>query len=1523
MANRLSDAFRRLAGLTALLLTAGGVASADEPVTWTGAVGVTVTGNSLTKSGGTATWNAGAVSTNLITSGYGFVEVVAGQTNTARMIGLSNGDSDASYGDIDFALYLNASGGLEVYESGNSRGSFGSYASTDRLRVEVSHGVVRYLKNGVVLYPSNGIPRYPLRIDTSFYTPGAALNDVRTGTLVFTNPVGVAIGTNSLTKTGAAGWNAGASSANSVGAGDVFMEFTATGTNTSRLAGLSRDDANQAATDVDFAIHLKADGTVEIMESGVAQGGSLGSYQTNDRFMVEARGGVVRYYRNGTLLGSPSATAVVYPLRVDTSLETPGASLTDVTFETLGWTNTMGVAINGSSLTKTAGTGWNAAAASVKTITAGDGYLEFTALEANTRRVVGLDAGATAPAYTDIDFAIDLSATGQVFVLESGTSYDPAATYAPADRFRIEIREGSVRYLKNGTVFHSHPATSSYPLRVEAALYDVGARVSEVTMSDLVWTNTINSQVFGTGLARTLATNAWDGGAVSTRAISSGFVEFTASETTTHRMLGLSHGDMGADYSDIDYAIYLSSNGTVQVYEKGQPRGNTYPYLPGDRLRIAINNGVVSYLKNGASISPPSSPAPVLPLRVDASLHSGYPSLATILDVTLQGTAVVDQLEPPVLSPGSGTYQAVTPVTMTAFAGATIRYTTDGTDPTAASPAYTGPVSVGQSLTLKAKAFRDGFTDSTTASAVYTLKLPSPTVSPGGATYNTSPTVTIACAVTGAEIHYTVNGVDPTTSDPVVASGGTVPITVSATLKVRAWKSGWTTSDVTAAGYTLKVGTPTLNPPGGSYTGAQTVTVSTVTPGATLRYTTSGAEPTATDPVVAVGGTVTVGGAMSLKVKGFMAGWTTSDTTAANYWINLGTVATPTFNPPPGTYSTFQAVALSTSTAGAVIRYSTDGTEPGFRSTLYTGPVIVERTADLRAKAFHADMMPSASAPGLYVINTGAVDTPRFSPGSGRYTTFQDVTVTTQTAGATIRYTTNGQEPTTSDPVVASGATVRVDRTMTLRAKAWKTGMPTSASGHAEYALTGAIATGTNFSLALKVDGTVWVWGQNGYGVFGDPTVPLNTNRSTPGVVPGLSDVVRIAVGDVHCLALTRNGTLWFWGRRTGAANVLQPMQVSGLAGVVAFATGDSHVALKADGSVWVWGTSGDDLVGPTSPIAGVTGVSDVSAARFFLILKTDGMPSGRAWSWGPNDYCLLLGDGSCVPSRTAPGLVPLANVVSVTAGGYHGHVLTASGEVWGWGANPRVGDGAPFGGANNRSTPVRVLTGLDRATLMDGSQHGVVLVRSGQVWSWGGGGNGELGTGDAYERLFPVRSLMKDATAISTGASAFHNLVLKADGTIWGWGKNSNGELGDGTLANRTAPVLVGLQTEANSIGATDADGDGLTFAAELALGTDPNDADTNHDGLSDSLAVLIGRSATALDVDGDGVSNALETARGTDPFRADTDEDGVNDGTDCFPLDRTRWQCPPPVPGDVTPPVITLQEPTNATLISSVPPQ
>jgi hypothetical protein len=136
-----------------------------------------VDGNSLTKTAATGWGNAGAISTQQIASGNGHVEFTASETNTHRMLGLSNGDSSASYNDIDFALYL-YSGQVLIYEAGAYRGNYGPFATGDTMRVEVLNGVVQYSRNGGVFYTSNRTPVYPLLVDTALYSTGATLVDV-------------------------------------------------------------------------------------------------------------------------------------------------------------------------------------------------------------------------------------------------------------------------------------------------------------------------------------------------------------------------------------------------------------------------------------------------------------------------------------------------------------------------------------------------------------------------------------------------------------------------------------------------------------------------------------------------------------------------------------------------------------------------------------------------------------------------------------------------------------------------------------------------------------------------------------------------------------------------------------------------------------------------------------------------------------------------------------------------------------------------------------------------------------------------------------------------------------------------------------------------------------------------------------------------------------------------------------------------------------------------------------------------
>lgn len=325
----------------AVLLMTGCVNSGDEgnigttraplSVTWTNMVGVSAAGNDLTKTDPASAWNAGASSVQTL-AGDGYVEFTTAEATTAKMAGLSVGDSGQAYGDIDFAIRLKATGRVGVYEGGVLRGgNFTTYAAGDLFRIEVKAGVVTYAKNGAVFYTSAAAPSFPLGVDTSLNTPGATVNDVNlvSTSLHWQNAVGVNATDNDLTKTGTLGWNAGASSIEYL-EGDGFVELTAGDNTTARMAGLGNDDTSQHYADIEYAIYLKSTGMVSVYESGVVVAGNVASYLPGDIFRVEVSGGVVTYSMNGGLPFYTSVVAATFPLRVDTSLNTPGATINDV-----------------------------------------------------------------------------------------------------------------------------------------------------------------------------------------------------------------------------------------------------------------------------------------------------------------------------------------------------------------------------------------------------------------------------------------------------------------------------------------------------------------------------------------------------------------------------------------------------------------------------------------------------------------------------------------------------------------------------------------------------------------------------------------------------------------------------------------------------------------------------------------------------------------------------------------------------------------------------------------------------------------------------------------------------------------------------------------------------------------------------------------------------------------------------------------------------------------------------------------
>jgi len=363
----------------------------------------------------------------------------------------------------------------------------------------------------------------------------------------------------------------------------------------------------------------------------------------------------------------------------------------------------------------------------------------------------------------------------------------------------------------------------------------------------------------------------------------------------------------------------------------------------------------------------------------------------------------------------------------------------------------------------------------------------------------------------------------------------------------------------------------------------------------------------------------------------------------------------------------------------------------------------------------------------------------------------------------------------------------------------------------------GVIAGGSDHSLALCSNGgSVRSWGNNGYGQLGNGTT---TSSNVPVTVSGLTLVTALEGGEQgHSLALKSNGTVWGWGKGNNGqlgdgaqVDRTTPVQVSGLTGITAIAAGfEKSVALKSDNTVWFWGYEqfGEDgRTDPgwirTTPVqwgGGFTNAIAIATGRsHVLVLKND----NTVWASGYNLYG-QLGDGtqsagssfqSTFPVQVvgAGGVGFLTGITALASDYYFSMALDNTGQVWTWGYNfyGQLGDGT----TNDSWTPVAV-SGLTNITaIAAGSSEAYALKNDGTVWAWGANWNGQLGDGTTNPSLTPVQvggAGFTNVTAIAGGAG--HGLARKSDGTLWAWGGNFSGQLGDGTTTARSTPVQVTL---------------------------------------------------------------------------------------------------------------------------------
>ena len=379
-----------------------------------------------------------------------------------------------------------------------------------------------------------------------------------------------------------------------------------------------------------------------------------------------------------------------------------------------------------------------------------------------------------------------------------------------------------------------------------------------------------------------------------------------------------------------------------------------------------------------------------------------------------------------------------------------------------------------------------------------------------------------------------------------------------------------------------------------------------------------------------------------------------------------------------------------------------------------------------------------------------------------------------------------------------------------------------------------------------RPDGTVWAWGQNSYGELGDGTwidrstpllFPLSgsvtahiANSGSIGLIDGLGQVwtcgrgpsgigaesynighttpVRtdslpsikdLTIGSFHVMALTTQGTVWSWGQNfwgclgDGTRTPRNfPAMVPGLTGVVAVAANDNaSYIVRNDGTVWAWGFNADGLLGigtttetlaPTQ-IPGLSGIVSIVVDPSMYAIDSDGL----VWSWGQNTSG-QLGDGTTTNRTTPTRVIGLDQISSLSIGGGHVLALKRDGSVWSWGLNTHGQLGT---GGTNESHIAQPVTGLPKVSSIFASPgaSSYALGEDGSLWAWGSNSSGQLGDGSGVSQVIPVR--VKPGIAFqSLAVSNAYAVGLETDGVLSTWGDDSDGQLGVGTAVYQRTPI-------------------------------------------------------------------------------------------------------------------------------------
>ena len=298
---------------------------------------------------------------------------------------------------------------------------------------------------------------------------------------------------------------------------------------------------------------------------------------------------------------------------------------------------------------------------------------------------------------------------------------------------------------------------------------------------------------------------------------------------------------------------------------------------------------------------------------------------------------------------------------------------------------------------------------------------------------------------------------------------------------------------------------------------------------------------------------------------------------------------------------------------------------------------------------------------------------------------------------------------------------------------------------------------------------------------------PGNNSTTATALVGSLTafrDVLGVDGARTFSAAVKKDGTVWFWGIPPGdpesASNALPtPKQIEGLSSITAISVGSNYLlALKSDGTVWSWGVNDRGQLGvgamgnvfqrfPARQIPGLHNVQSVAAGGDFgLALKSD----GTIWGWGPNETGLLTGGTATVPIPSPVQINSISGVRHISSGGCT-YAIKEDGSVWSW--SDIFFTGSCGTGTTEVEPPLawlRVSGISDVRSIKSRFNNTIAVKNDGSLWTWGNNASGQLGDGTNNSSKVPLRvTSLNQVQAV--GQAVTSSLALKTDGTVWFWG--------------------------------------------------------------------------------------------------------------------------------------------------------